>query len=549
MSVNLDAPGEKGPQGSPGPQGNQWAPSTVPWPQGSQGAPWPQGSQGTAGGSMSRKWAWNSWTSYVINDWVSINGSSYICILANTNQTPPNGTYWQLVAQAGSQWAQGAQWNAWAQWATWSTGPQWSAWGTGPQGSQGAQWAQWAWWWWAITVTQTAHWFVLLNRLRYDEGTSTWVKAQSNTLNWLWMWHVVEVINVNSFKVAKEGTHPVANALSKWEYVLSKTTAWAYTQTIPSSVWDYVLYGMEVIDSTTVSFYPSVAKLIGSWLPSVWPDWFMTNGKIVTSVASNNLTVAIKTLAWNDPSAWDPVYCRIWGVIRTIDYPLSQTLNAWTNRYESWSSELATNEVDYFAYLWWTTVYNTVYLQPSRIPYAKTRADFSSTTTNEKYAPNAWDMNTTDNVVVVWRFNATLSAGAWYTRSIPATSVIINTPIYDTRRLQYAPTITRNWTAPTSLLGSRYRYKLVWDTCLISVAIDYNTAGTWNSIVTCTIPITEKAVFYTSWLNALMCVWTWSWYWVGNSSTCQMRWSRLVRIIWNSINANTFTMSWSYEIV
>ena len=46
--------------------------------------------------------AWNSATNYVVSDAVSSAGNSYICILANTNQSPPNATYWNLLAQAGS---------------------------------------------------------------------------------------------------------------------------------------------------------------------------------------------------------------------------------------------------------------------------------------------------------------------------------------------------------------------------------------------------------------------------------------------------------------
>jgi hypothetical protein len=34
----------------------------------------------------------------------------------------------------------------------------------------------------------------------------------------------------------------------------------------------------------------------------------MLNGKLVASVASNALTIAVKTLAGNDPSASDPVF-------------------------------------------------------------------------------------------------------------------------------------------------------------------------------------------------------------------------------------------------
>ena len=401
-----------------------------------------------------------------------------------------------------------------------------------------------------LDVTQTAHWFVTLDWLYFDSWDGLYKKAQANAETTIGMRHVVEVVDANNIKIAKDWTHTISNALALWDWVLSPTTAWGYTQTIPTTSWQYILYGMEVLSSTEVSFYSVIAIQVSiyNWLLN-FPEGTMINGKIERTVASNNLTFSLKTMDWSNPSVSNPVYCRIWNDLRAITAPLSNTLNAWTNRYESWSAELATNEVDYFVYLWRTTVYNTVYIQPSRIPYATTRANFSSTTTNERYAPNAWDMNTTDPVVVVWRFNATLSAWASFNRSIPATDIVINRPIYETRRIPYTPAITWDGTAPTSLLWSRFRYKISWDTCSISVAIDYNTAWTSNSIVTCTIPISEKAIYYTSWLNALLCIWTWSWYWVWNASTCQMRWGRLVRIIWNSINANTFAMSWSYEIV
>jgi hypothetical protein len=45
--------------------------------------------------------AWNSGTSYNVSDGVSLDGSSYICIQAHTNQTPPNATYWNILASKG----------------------------------------------------------------------------------------------------------------------------------------------------------------------------------------------------------------------------------------------------------------------------------------------------------------------------------------------------------------------------------------------------------------------------------------------------------------
>jgi len=44
---------------------------------------------------------YNNGTSYILNDEVSFQGSSYICILASTGNNPTNGTYWNLVAQKG----------------------------------------------------------------------------------------------------------------------------------------------------------------------------------------------------------------------------------------------------------------------------------------------------------------------------------------------------------------------------------------------------------------------------------------------------------------
>jgi hypothetical protein len=44
---------------------------------------------------------WNSATAYNAFDTVSLAGTSYVCILANTNQTPPNATYWTVLAAKG----------------------------------------------------------------------------------------------------------------------------------------------------------------------------------------------------------------------------------------------------------------------------------------------------------------------------------------------------------------------------------------------------------------------------------------------------------------
>ena len=46
--------------------------------------------------------AYDNATTYVVNDVVSSGGNSYICILASTGNAVSNGTYWDLMSQAGT---------------------------------------------------------------------------------------------------------------------------------------------------------------------------------------------------------------------------------------------------------------------------------------------------------------------------------------------------------------------------------------------------------------------------------------------------------------
>lgn len=55
-----------------------------------------------SGGNMTWLGAWNSGTAYTVNNVVQNGGVTYICILGNTNQAPPNGTYWTVLAGGGS---------------------------------------------------------------------------------------------------------------------------------------------------------------------------------------------------------------------------------------------------------------------------------------------------------------------------------------------------------------------------------------------------------------------------------------------------------------
>lgn len=69
---------------------------------GAAGAAGATGATGAAGlNGVVWQGAWNSVSAYAENDAVSHNGSSYVCTDGNTNQEPPNGTYWDLLAAEG----------------------------------------------------------------------------------------------------------------------------------------------------------------------------------------------------------------------------------------------------------------------------------------------------------------------------------------------------------------------------------------------------------------------------------------------------------------
>lgn len=190
----------------------------------------------------------------------------------------------------------------------------------------------------------------------------------------------------------------------------------------------------------------TVGNLMGGLIA---PQGFLINGKIVPSVASNNLTVAIKGIDGNDPSATNPVYVRLGDTVRSITAACSVTKNAGTKWLNAGSAELATKEIDYFVYLIWYSTHNggaRVVPGFARIPWVERYDGFNNTNGELE---NSWcyeydgvgQPDSADPVSVVGRFAATLSAGAGYTWSVPTFTTVnlIQRPIYETRELSYAP--------------------------------------------------------------------------------------------------------------
>lgn len=223
------------------------------------------------------------------------------------------------------------------------------------------------------------------------------------------------------------------------------------------------------------------------------PSGTVVNGKISVTVSSNNITVALKTLDNADPSTTNPVSVWINGTFRRCTAALSVTKNAGTNWFSSGAAQFAAQERDYFVYLVWNTTPATdiVDIGFSPVPYGRVYSDFSSTSTVENYlaSANASAPASTDDCVIIGRFAATLSAAASYNWSVPTftNANLIQSPIYESRWLTYAPTLTGYSGTPTVTA----RYQVMNNRCRIDID---NATGTSNSTGwAATIPFTHNA--------------------------------------------------------
>jgi hypothetical protein len=232
----------------------------------------------------------------------------------------------------------------------------------------------------------------------------------------------------------------------------------------------------------------------------------LINGKIVPTVASNNLTVAIKTLADTDPTATNPVGIWIGNNLRWITSAMNTTMPAGFNAFNSGSAELATREIDYFAYIGRATTGGALSIGFARIPYAKLGSDFNTSVTNEKYGRFDSANITVDNiteVVNIGRFAATLSAGAGFTWSVPAftNANLIQEPIYETRLLDYLPTYSASGSMTyTSVTTQAAKYRIRNQQLYINVYAVGTTGGVAAQELRFTFPIsiiTSSNQFYS----------------------------------------------------
>src|SRR3990172_11934381 len=181
---------------------------------------------------------------------------------------------------------------------------------------------------------------------------------------------------------------------------------------------------------------------ISAYTEDTTPD---RDAYVVIAIGGANYKVKILNLTtlMGPPQGQADNY-KITNTVQSITAAISTTKTDGTNWCNTGAAETATQDVDFFVYLIQETGANAgTKIGFSRIPFARVMGDFVNTSNSEKYIAGNWvNFNATDEVENIGRFNASLTATATFNWSIPATSIIVSRPIFETRRLTYTPAVT-----------------------------------------------------------------------------------------------------------
>lgn len=221
------------------------------------------------------------------------------------------------------------------------------------------------------------------------------------------------------------------------------------------------------------------------------PRGTLINGMIHPTISSGTLNLALKTWAGQDPSASDSARIRIGDQVRTISSPLSITIPTGTSYFNLGSAELATKETDLFAYLLWDSNTSSVKISASRIPYGTVISDFSSTITNEKHLFNHSSYLGTDNVELIGRFAATLSATP-FVWSVPTytNKNLIRKPIYESRLLDYNTVITPQAGSLSSIVRTAEKYQVIGSNFIFDIYVTFTTNTSAPAYIQFSVPFT-----------------------------------------------------------
>lgn len=215
-------------------------------------------------------------------------------------------------------------------------------------------------------------------------------------------------------------------------------------------------------------------------------------GKISVTIASNNLTVAIKTLDGDDPSVANPVHVMIGGVVRSITSALSFTMNASTTNVFDIGTISGGQLVNMFVYAGYNAT-DGVTLGIARIPGARKYSDFSATSTNPKYAKISTISNASanDSYINIGRFSVTLTFSSPNYNWSGVTDIIQHQILFSDK-MEGVPTITYSGgggTAPGSPDFNYMQYDIIGNKVTINHWWFITTTNSGTSITTASVPV------------------------------------------------------------
>jgi len=259
--------------------------------------------------------------------------------------------------------------------------------------------------------------------------------------------------------------------------------------------------GVEYNPENTKTFYAEDLNNISdeivaieNWLKNM-SEGSLWNGKIVPSVSLYALTLSLKTLAGNNPSTSDPVFVMINGTIHIITSALSVTCGSGTNWFGAGSSEFATFEIDYFAYLGYNET-DGVTLGFARLPGKTNYGQFSHSDTSEKFLAVSDESNAenSDPYINIGRFSATLGVAATYYWSVPTFTPanLIQYPISYSRWLTYSPVLTYG----ADLSGFNLaKYKVEDKICFVNFNANGKSVST-SGVVLVSLPFSATSYYH-----------------------------------------------------
>lgn len=219
------------------------------------------------------------------------------------------------------------------------------------------------------------------------------------------------------------------------------------------------------------------------------PQAFGYNYVITPSVSSGALTVALKTIAGNDPSPTDKLVFRVGDSRKEITSAFSHTIPTGTNWCNAGGSEIGEQQTDWFVYLINETGASAgLKIGISRIPYAQTMSDFVNSSTNEKYIAGNWvNFNNSDKVENIGLISATLSSiNRVWSMVNPYT---ISRPVYETRWMNWSPTYSASGSMTfTSVTTNVAVYKISGRDVRIHIRATGTTGGTASTDLRATLP-------------------------------------------------------------